>query len=465
MSVVDHWRYGYLIQLTSLLTLGLTNILLPNLLGPVLFLRLNEAYAIVAISAMVYNEGIASLIIRRISETRSNKRDARDLAIQGAVEHVCISMASLLVVITASVACYPNGKFSVADCGVFALVDIIIACYVCLAAAHTAMLDNRTVVLLGLAQGGGSVVMPIAFAEIGWDLRFAIAGSFGVPLVLLIFKAAQLGTIRSPPSLSVGRRICLTPALIAAIVQAVVRISLIWIPVLALGARVDPAGSGSYKIGMSLAFGVLALVPFHKQTAMSIDRDDDWYRRDQRACFAVVLAAVGALILGGLGSAVFNTLLRREFSVATTSLRAFGVFVVLQILSDILFVRLLMGGATRSLALGACGAVAGVFLSQAALPIHWVPVSAVACYLGVVLLHGGWPSKMSLALRSAGWGLVSTITSAMWPNFAGLGTAIAVLGGACWLDRSIRTALRELLSELLTASVARPVVLGGGRVR
>lgn len=151
MSIVGHLRFGYVVQLASLLTLALVNMVLPNWLGVTTFARLNEAYAFVGLTCMVFNEGVALLVIRTAAGLPASR--LVPLLRRASLDHLMLMVPALAVVALATHMLSEGHHFGARDWGLVALTDVAIALYVVGVAGLTAQLRNAVVARLALVQG------------------------------------------------------------------------------------------------------------------------------------------------------------------------------------------------------------------------------------------------------------------------------------------------------------------------
>lgn len=450
MSARSHFRFGYAVQISSLLTLALVNIGLPNWIGTAQFARLNEAAAFVGFTCIIFNDGVALLVIRAIQRLGGGPREARAVAWQASFEHVLICLAALGLAMAATALISPSHAYRASDWLLIGVSGAAIAVYVCLVAWLTARLLNRVVAMLAIVQGLMSFALPVAAVAAGVDVRWAVAGCYLPGLVACVVMLQRTDATAWRPTLLRAERVAMVPSLPAASAQTAMRTAIVWFPVLVLAARQDPAMSVAYKIGLSLALGVCALVPYHRQTMLSLDGRSDAQAASRLAAGAVLLAAVGAMVLGLMARPVAALLYSNDLMAIGQLLPAFGSFVVLQVVSDVVLVRLLAQHDHNTL-LFACGlAIASAATVAAFGPMPWLPAITLMVFLAAVLLRRGVLPELSLPLRAAVPGLLSAVAST-WPasSLAGGGLALLVLVSALVLDGSLRSALASTYSQLL----------------
>ena len=449
MSASSHLRFGYAVQISSLLTLALVNIGLPNWIGAPAFARLNEANAFIGFSCVVFNDGVALLLIRAISRADGSPKRARDIALQGAFEHGLLAAAGLLVVMGVVAVLAPQHVYGAADWLMVGVTGVTVAFYVSAVAWLTARFQNRLVALLVMVQGLLSFLLPLAAVKTGLDVRWSIFGTYSVGLAVCAWWLRAADSTRWRPSLAANARIALVPALPAASAQTAMRTAIVWFPVLLLAARGDLPDSAAYKIGLSLALAVCALVPYHRQTMLSLDGHTDAQAGGQLAAGAVLLAAGGALGLVFLAQPVTALFYSRELGVIASFLPAFGTFVVLQVLTDVVLVRLMALHDDRTL-LWACGAAIGAASISAALaPTAWLPTLTLLAFLGVVLARRGLQAEWVLPVRAAACGVAAALAAALLPTWFGAGASAALVIGTLALDRSLRAALTGTFRQML----------------
>ena len=131
MSASRHLRFGYLTQLSSLLTLALVNVGLPNLIGTAAFARLNEVNAYVGFSCAVFNEGVALLLIRALQRLPDpHTATARRLTLQGGFEHVLLCLVALAGVVGVTRLVAPHQAYGWSEWTTVLATDVTAAVYV-----------------------------------------------------------------------------------------------------------------------------------------------------------------------------------------------------------------------------------------------------------------------------------------------------------------------------------------------
>ena len=449
MSAGSHLRFGYAVQISSLLTLALVNIGLPNWIGAPAFARLNEANAFIGFSCIIFNDGVALLLIRAISRAGSSPLRARNIALQGAFEHALLAIAGLMVVMAAVAVLAPRHVYAATDWLMVGVTGVIVAFYVSAVAWLTARLQNRLVALLAMVQGLLSFLLPLAAVKLGLDVRWSIICTYAVGLATCAWWLRTADSTRWRPALAANVRVALVPALPAASAQTAMRTAIVWFPVLLLAARDDLASSAAYKIGLSLALAVCALVPYHRQTMLSLDGHTDAKAASQLAAGAVLLATGGALVLVFLARPMTALLYSRELGVIASFLPAVGTFVVLQVLTDVLLVRLMALHDDRTL-LWACGAAIGAAGAAAVLaPTAWLPSLTLLAFLGMALARRGMQAEWVLPLRAAAVGVVAALAAALLPLWLGAGASAALVIGTLAMDSSLRAALTGTFRQML----------------
>lgn len=450
MSADSHFRFGYLVQIISLLTLSVTNILLPNVLGALEFAKLNEAYAFVGFSCVVFNEGVAVLVIRAIRSNPGNVRHARNLALQASFEHSLLTLPALAALMFLTAVLKPNHHYAIGDWSIVATSGIVFGLYVPVVAWLNAMLRNQWVAILAIAQGTLSCVLPLAAVSIGLDVRWSICTSYFFGLVTCAVLLRRIGPIEWRPSFSLAHRVCVVPALVAVSAPTAMRIAIIWLPVLVLAANGKSVDSAAYKIGMSFGLGICALVPFHRQTMLSLDDHNGPLKTAQLAAGAIQIATICAAAMILFAEPIVEILYRVEFNAIVHYLHVFGFFVVLQVLTDVLLVRLISMRADRTL-VTSCGIsiAAAAYFSHSNYPLEWLPALTLAifvisaCLLQRRLLGG------SLVLRSAAVGIVCVAAVVFVTGWVGILGVIASYAVVLMHQTQLRMAMGRSVSQLL----------------
>ena len=449
MSASRQFRFGYVVQISSLLTLAMVNIGLPNWIGAQTFARLNEATAFVGMTCMLFNEGVALLIIRSIQRAGENSRLARNITLQACFEHALIALLALALVAAGTVLVAPGHAYGAADWLLVGLTNLIIASYVCMTAWLVACLKNHVVAALAMAQGLLSFALPLAAVHLGWDVRWAIGGSYlaGLLFCISLLRATDAGTWR--PSLARDDRVSLVAALPAASAQTAMRTAIVWLPVLVLAGLGEPTASAAYKIGLALALGVCALVPYHRQTMLSLDGRDGAAMHQQLAAGALLLASMGALALSIFSGPLTALLYGKELAMIADLLPALASFIVLQVLTDVILVHLMARHADRTV-LWACGlAIATACLAAALVSPRWLPSLTLGTFVTVALIRQRLLAALALPLRAAALGLLVALAAVAMPAPWGHLAATALLIGALGLDRALRDAWLSTLQRLL----------------
>jgi O-antigen/teichoic acid export membrane protein len=445
LSAAVHFRFGYLAQIMSLLTLALVNIALPNWLGVQAFARLNEAYAFVGFTSLVLTEGVSLLVIRRIADLGGDHARGRDVALQAAFEYALLVLPAVFAAALLTSWLAPAHHYAVNDWVLVALSALTVALYVPCVAWLTGSLRNWLVAIVSLVQGLLSFALPVALYRWGGDVRWAIAGSHVIGLGICFVAMWSAGGRPAWPRLVRDRIVCLRPELVAGVGPTAMRIVLTWLPVIVLTARQDLGAATSYKIGLSLTLGVLALVPFHKQTMLSLEGHGAPTHTMQLAAAAVLVATGGAVLLIGLAEPLTSLLYRPDFAALAQFLPGFALFVVLQVITDVLTVRLMWAHADRTL-LAACmlAAVAAIAAMQAS-PLRWVPALTVATFIVAALaLRREILLIAGLALRAGAIGVGACVVAVLLGRGLGLAVALLIVGLALMVHRPLYAALGQL---------------------
>lgn len=446
MSAARHLRFGYLVQVSSLLTLAMVNVGLPNWIGTAAFARLSEANAYVGFSCGLFNEGVALLLIRALQRQADPQHAARRLVLQGSLEHTLLCMVALAAVMVVTRMIAPLQSYAGVDWAIVLAADLVTAVYVCLVAWLTAALKNHVVAVLAMLQGLLTFLAPLALHFAGLDVRWSIALSYLPGTALGLVWLSRMRGQPWHPGLATTQRIVLVPALPAACAQAAMRIAIVWLPVMVLAGRSDVAGSAAYKIGLAMALGVCALVPFHRQTMLSLEGHADRQRVTELAAGALLLAAVGAVALAWLAGPVTRHLYQSDLAVMAKFLPAFGSFVVLQVFADVVLVRMMARDDNAGL-MWSCGAalVVAVTVSQTSWPA-WLPTLTLSAFLAVALIRQPMP-ELLLPARAAACGVLLALAAAALPPTSAIALAVPVLAMALVaVDAGLRRAVLRLVT-------------------
>jgi hypothetical protein len=125
-----------------------------------------------------------------------------------------------------------------------------------------------------------------------------------------------------------------------------------------------------------------------KQTMLSLDGRTDTGQAVRLAAGAVLVATVGAMLLVAMAQLLTTLLYKVELSFMVRYLPTFGVFIVLQVMTDVMFVRLMSEHADRAL-MRSCGAaitVSGVAMVVA--PSQCVPVLTLCAFVAAARSQG-----------------------------------------------------------------------------
>lgn len=452
----SHLRFGYGVQIASILTLMLANVVLPNLLGAGEFSRLNEAYALVGFSCLVFSDGVSMLLVSRLTREADSVRTWPRIALRAVAEHVGLAIVGLVLVAIVVEAIAEGHPYRNDEWMLVGVTGISVALYVVVVGVLTSRLANHVVAILAVAQGACSVLVPLILHSHGMDVRWAIALSHLPGALMFAWWLA------SPDNRGMAARapavgpVALAPMLLPASAQTAMRLMFTWMPVLVLANLQDVEAASSYKIGLSLALGVCALVPYHKQTMISLMNGPRAKDGALYAAGALVLAAVGGVVLVAASALVVPILFRPEFARIEEFLPAFACFIVLQVFVDILLVKYVPGGRARELSISC---VVAVMLSLAAMhvvPLHWVPAVTLAGFATAVLIVRRHGSDLALPIRAAVGGVVVSVVAVLLPSEMVTAGCGALIAGWMLCDKGMRKAVVNVLMRLIRGEAAGP---------
>jgi hypothetical protein len=448
VSVLRHVRLGYVVQISSLLTLGLLNIVLPNWIGVTEFARLNEAYAFIGFSAILFNEGASLLVIRAINKIGRDPGEARDIALQAALEHILaiIPVLALVIAITNIVA--PQHTYGLLDWALVGISGMIIAIYVVTISWLTALHMNHHVAVLAIVQGLLSFLLPVGAFVFGYDVRLSIAFSHILGLFIFARLALRKSKHRWRPTLALDKRVCLVPSLFALSAQTAMRLTVMWLPVLVLIAGNYLADSGSYKIALSLAMGVVAIVPYHKQTVLSLSHGDKLLI-DQLAAGALFTSAVGAQFLIILAEPVTKVLYSSDYSGIAGMLPVFSLVIVLQVLADVMLVQLSRSYADKVLLRSSAIAVAIAAIALVFVNYVWLPALTLASFIVCVIYSLRSDREYNMTMRAARLAVTAALIGILLPYPFNTIISFATLVFGILVDARLRGALHLVLARIL----------------
>jgi hypothetical protein len=349
LNLVKQIRYGYASQLTSFAVLGASNVALPNLLGVTDFSSLNSALALLGMTCIVFNDAVALTVVRSVSGLPECSRGEQwGIGVQAAVEHLLLAVITFLFAILATNALSKQFTFAEVTLGIFIIV--MIATYVPLVAVLTGQLRNQVVMKLAAIQGLGSVIYPWIFHLLDIDVRLSITLTYSTPLVFVLLTFwSEIVTLNRRPSWSC--RLVFRKHFIFLTSPAVLRISVIWLPVLWFFLENNNDMASSYKIAIALVFGAIGLLPYPKLTMLSVVERGEAALETRYGKAAVFLAGVfviGALLVLGPFVELFYT---KDYSNLLRISESVILFVVLGVAIEIAVVACISAGQGVMLAL------------------------------------------------------------------------------------------------------------------
>ncbi len=438
MSLTAHFRFGYLTQIASVLSLALMNIALPNLLGINAFAALNEMMAFVGITCAVFNEGFSYLVIRRVLESGISLDKAGQVIAKAAIEHLILVIAVLIGVVVA-VDVFGSHHYTTKDWLTVLLNGVFVALYIPCVALLNATLRNHVVLGLSLLNGILGFIFPVMLHHFGMDIRFAIALSYALCFGCCIAYFSSQGVSGYLLGITLKDRIGLNKQLPPLIAPTALRIAIIWIPVLWFANAGNAVDAAAYKIATSIAFGALAFVPFHKQTMVSMGNDP--------ACFAstiatgsILVAGLGGVLLIGIAETFTHILFAADYLRLSLFLPVIGLFLVLQTLSDIFMVELILKKKDKFI-LALCLTV--VLIATIALTFmesHWYPLFCAGLLCAVFAVTMPQFFSGQIVTRGIAASLVAVLTAYFIAGWSGMAAGLVTLALALLIDAGLRGA-------------------------
>ncbi|MGQ0703335.1 MAG: hypothetical protein ACT4PM_09420 [Gemmatimonadales bacterium] len=385
-----HLLFGYATQVASFGILAATNLLLPRFLSGSQLFTLNLALAHALLLTGTTGEAMSYQLILRTGEAKGGVPDPR-LFWRTAGEYLAMLLPGILVL--EALWGFAGG----ANGGWFWLIValptvLVVAFYMVVIAWLTASFRNQTVVVLALVNGALGLVVPLLLARaqgnLAWSPLLAHLGSLALALVVAGLPASALALWR-PFRLEVLSWRAF-PALAS---PAIYKQCVLWGPILFLGAGGRELDANNFRIASSLVEGALSLVPFPRTTMLTLSRGIGRLSEDARrwvATTALLVAAVGSLILTAGREPLTALLYPAEYAGVADNLRFLGPVLLIQVVAIVLVNELLAAGATgrilRSYAVAMLAAI--VAIPVAATPASVPLLGAVALALAAVLALG-----------------------------------------------------------------------------
>jgi hypothetical protein len=224
------------------------------------------------------------------------------------------------------------------------------------------------------------------------------------------------------------------------------RFAIIWFPVILIMNSGDPAEAAAYKIGTAIVFGAMTLIPFHKQTMLSIEGTGATAFLESIATSAILFSGLGAVLLIGLAEPLTRHLFKADFHRLSEYMPSLGLFLILQCLVDIVLVRMISAKrdyllVVSCLASVVCGMVGLLYIQP-----RWYPAlcAGVFCLMFVCLPH-----RSSLGpdiFRGAFASIMSAGTAYFVGGLRGMAVGIGLLAFSLGADRRLRQcAVRGIL--------------------
>jgi hypothetical protein len=410
----------------SVLTLALSNILLPNLLGIEKFASLNQAMAIVSLTCIVFNEAIAYLIIQRVRDQNLVLSQTGGIATQSAIEHSLIGIGALCALFfilpgTNSLAIAAKESWLL-----FTLSVILVALYIPMVALLTATLNNRLVVFLATINGLLSVTTPLVLDASHLNVCLSIPITYGIGFIacLGIYHAKGVALIKVRPSWD--QRIAFRPDLLRLATPTAVRLSVVWLPVLAFGLLAMNRESSTYKIAISIVLGGVSLVPFSKTTMFSIgDKGKGTESASHFATLATMVATVGSLCAIAIAPLFATHVMSPAFGALREILPLVAPYLLLQVMIDLTTVTMLHQNRNGALVTTCVLAVASGATLSAITSWLYLPVLVGSFFIAISMC---WPMVRN-ALLEEGRG-VTFISAAIALGLAINGDGIPASAGA-----------------------------------
>lgn len=450
MTLASHFRWGYIGQATSLLLLVLVNVVLPKTLGVKTFARLSEFNGYLGLTTAIFHEGVTLLTIRRVSVAGDKSAQGVSIAWQSALENVIIVAVMTASVIGLSHIVLPEQHYGFADWALLGVTAVVVAGYPPCVAWMVARKRNDLVAKLTLMQGVLSLMFPLVLFAFGGDVRLSAGLSYLPCLAISIAIMHRLEPIRSCVSLRDAQRICLRPSVIGASAPTMISVGLQSLPVVVLTAQNDLERAVGYKIGLSLAMGILGFVPVSRRTMLAVVDRVHGKVMNQLAGGWVLTAGVGGAVMVGQGAGLVHLVYGQDFGVVAQMVPALGYFVVLQAVADVLLVIIITMGLSRILLAACAMAIATLVVSLLIVPAEWVPVVTLVIFIGSLLvLHPGSIQGSSLALYAGGLGVVGCGLAGLTDGATRIAGPVAVLCVGAITNVELRRAVVAFTRQFL----------------
>lgn len=438
MSAQSHYRFGYFAQVGGFVSLALANIALPNLLGVSSYAALAEVLAFVGIACVVFNDGVAYIVIRHVRQTHAPFADAGRIVTQAMAEHFTLAIVMLTLVVTTIRYLSPSHHYSLKDWFVVGVTALFVAAYIPCVAVLTAMMRNQVVLGLTLSSGLLSFAVPIALNATGIDVRLSIAVVYFVCLTFAIYYCVANGMsgFRTVPS--VRKRLFIRAGLVPLVSPTALRLTIIWMPVILFASSGSAADAASYKIATAVAFGALSFVPFHKQTMLSLDGMAPGSLIDSVVPLAVVVAGVGAVTLIGLAETLTGLMYSDEYYALARYLIALGPFLLFQTVVDIAIVELVSARRDITISMLCFVAAAVATLALTWTEWRWYPPLCAGAFILAYLLLDKWQAFGVLVYRSVGVGLLGIAVATVVSGRLGMISGFCMIAAALVIDRELR---------------------------
>lgn len=436
MSFATHYRFGYLTQIASLLTLTLVNIALPNWLGVSAFAALNEMMAFVGITCLVFNEGVSYLMIRRVLESGIGFEEAGQMLTQAAFEHFLLAFAVLIGVVVV-VDVFGSHHYTTKDWLMIFFAAQMVAAYIPCVALLTATLRNHVVLGLALLNGILNFILPVMLDHFGMDIRFAIILSYGLCFACCIAYFGSQGVSGYSLGIKLKNWMFLRKQLLPLISPTALRIAIIWIPVILFANAGSAVDAATYKIATSIAFGALALVPFNKQTMVSMGNAPTGFAKTV-ASIAILVAGLGGVLLIGIAEPFTHILYVADYSRLAQFLPAIGPFLVLQIVVDIVLVELISKKKDKLILALCLTAVLIATIALAFLEPRWYPVFCAGLFCALFAVTTPQFFSGQLVSRGIAASLVAVFAAFFIAGWLGLTAGLVTLALALLIDAELR---------------------------
>jgi hypothetical protein len=463
VGAFKHIGYGYIAQLSTFATLAVANIVLPNIIGIGKYAEYTGALAIVSLSCIIFNDAITLLVVRRIRSAGLALSDSGQLVLQAIVEHMLLGVLCLLFFFAFT----PTDNRFVTQLEsnwyFYFIAILLVALYIPIVAVFIATHKNDIVARLAALSGLLSIAYPLVFDIFGADIKISI------PLVYATCLLASTALYyhhggrfsRFTPSwrfrLAIFRR-----ELGALVIPTLMRLAVIWLPVIALSVQDNAIESATYKVAISIIFGGLSLVPFSRPTMLSIDEGAHRDATNHMRAMSVVIATIGVFFATGLATPFTEHFMSSEYSLLKALLPLVAPYLLLQVLMDIVIVHLLATYQDRLLFYLGLASIssATAICTLASIPFHFMPIFIGSLFLALSITQSQLRELLfqdgQAACLAAAAAAFLFAKLAITPLAVGLAAAGFLLATAC--IPSVRTAYK------LSAQLAFAKLVGGNNV-